>query len=419
MHRFPFSQQSQELTTLARFQLAKFSYTTNSNNYRGPLTWSHVFGNGDIVGEFERHTMSPPGRILFKVLCNNETLEEIGITDLLKEHDNSLKAPPNQDNWKKPVFAVVVKLPCLAVKYPLRNTCIRRFQIKFSSDRDYYSALAILSEINCPFSDSNTSSAQPMRRSTSCLSNLGSTGPTTGAQDGLSRTTGTPRSSSSMIPPPYPFRSAPVYSLPSSSSSSTTLYGANRPFSSSTTSTPLTNKNPNQPQFQRPSTTTCYTGFHDTQDLDENLPPTRELPFPKPATKKPRLTLKPNPADAAASSKASSTDTPTKAKIKRSIPTPKNQNIPTQPSSPSRTQANTNTANTTTTPTSTAPTQVTPIEPTSFLPAPADLAQYISNPTKERTAILENWVCAHLEDDNFAQLCVDVEGAWVRLFLGK
>lgn len=36
---------------------------------------------------------------------------------------------------------------------------IRRFQLKFSSDRDYYTALAILSEINCPFTESTAGSS--------------------------------------------------------------------------------------------------------------------------------------------------------------------------------------------------------------------------------------------------------------------
>lgn len=85
----------------------------------------------------------------------------------------------------KPIFAVIVKLPCLAIKYPkggmnVRVTTVysyvnvsypntkqvRRFQIKFASDQDYYTTLAILSNINCPFSESNVGPPQPVRRPT-------------------------------------------------------------------------------------------------------------------------------------------------------------------------------------------------------------------------------------------------------------
>lgn len=43
---------------------------------------------------------------------------------------------------------------------------VRRFQIKFASDQDYYTTLAILSNINCPFSESNVGPPQPVRRPT-------------------------------------------------------------------------------------------------------------------------------------------------------------------------------------------------------------------------------------------------------------
>lgn len=75
MHRSTYSQQPHEPTTLARFQLAKFSYTTLSINHRGPLTWSHVFGNGDLFGVFESYAALSFTRVLFRVVHNGwETL---------------------------------------------------------------------------------------------------------------------------------------------------------------------------------------------------------------------------------------------------------------------------------------------------------------------------------------------------------
>ncbi|PWY82288.1 hypothetical protein BO83DRAFT_129083 [Aspergillus eucalypticola CBS 122712] len=49
----------------------------------------------------------------------------------------------------------------------------------------------------------------------------------------------------------------------------------------------------------------------------------------------------------------------------------------------------------------------------------ADLSSYISNPTEERMASLETWICNQLEDDMFLELCRDVEGIWQRIAFGR
>lgn len=46
------------------------------------------------------------------------------------------------------------------------------------------------------------------------------------------------------------------------------------------------------------------------------------------------------------------------------------------------------------------------------------LSQYVKSPTAERTAFLENWMCKLIEDDNFVTLCEDVEGTWRRFAFG-
>ncbi|KAL3479916.1 hypothetical protein BJX99DRAFT_255076 [Aspergillus californicus] len=405
MQRLSFSQQSLDPTTLARFQLAKFSYTTTSIDYRGPLTWNHIFGNGDITARFERRTISPSGPVVFKVLRNDETLEDIGITDLLNQYESQLHSM--QGNPKRPGFAVVVKPPCLAVKYPARNTCIRRIQIKFSSDREYYSALALLSDINCPFSESQPSPAQPIGRSSSYLPK----------SEPISLSSATRAPGSDILHP-----------LPSSSSSSITLYDTNRstsalnftsrsPFDPTDSTTPAsrTKNGPVEGRFQRPNTSTGYTGFHDTQDLDESLPPTRELPFHKPGPKPGLPKLK--PVDTAAS-KSSTSNTPLNGRAKRKRPNP--QATPTTSSSP--TTRSRLTMRSSTTPHSFAsPTSCsTTINPDSkpLIPTPTDFARCMSNPTIEGTNSLENWICTHIEDDGFTQLVENVEGIWMRFAQG-
>ncbi|GAT22238.1 Zn(II)2Cys6 transcription factor [Aspergillus luchuensis] len=49
----------------------------------------------------------------------------------------------------------------------------------------------------------------------------------------------------------------------------------------------------------------------------------------------------------------------------------------------------------------------------------ADLSSYISNPTEERMASLETWICNQLEDEGFLELCRDVEGIWQRIAFGR
>lgn len=46
-------------------------------------------------------------------------------------------------------------------------------------------------------------------------------------------------------------------------------------------------------------------------------------------------------------------------------------------------------------------------------------ASYLSAPTPERIAFLENWMCELIEDDQFLALCEDVEATWKRFAFGK
>lgn len=112
-------------------------------------------------------------------------------------------------NAKAPI-AVIVKSPCLAIRYPTRvnqvrpsshinkrrrdpmltHWQIRRFQLKFASSADYCRAISILSEIGCPITESIVG--------TTCQTSVGSqTRPNTSA---WSQDTSTPlRTSTSHI----------------------------------------------------------------------------------------------------------------------------------------------------------------------------------------------------------------------------
>ncbi|KAL4764120.1 uncharacterized protein BDW70DRAFT_157240 [Aspergillus foveolatus] len=339
MHRSTYSQQPHEPTTIARFQLAKFSYTTLSINHRGPLTWSHIFGNGNLFGVFESYAALSSTRVLFRVVHNGwETLEEIGITDLIKESEEQRRS---QDSSRRPAFAVVVKLPCLAVKYPQGPGYVRRFQVKFSSDRDFYSALATLSDINCPFAESNVSSARPMSGPASSLSNLGQFDPVSRSQHCPSTAT----------------------------ENSTSVIGMALPYIGATTS----------------STTAHPSG---TAEASPSPPKTK---------------------------KAASTQRAAKGRK----PPKKDHTI--LPSSAPPEDLTKRPDQQTTTTTATVKTTSTPGGPFEKvgLPTPANLAKYTSEPAADRTASLQAWLCAHLEDPNFLQLCEDIEGIAERYYLGE
>ncbi|BAE57381.1 unnamed protein product [Aspergillus oryzae RIB40] len=92
-------------------------------SHRGPFNWSHIIGNGDIICIFERHAIPSPlySRVLLKVMRDHDILEQIDIMHLSR--DAMGQPQPSQHGQTKPIFAVVVKLPCLAVKYPEGSGC--------------------------------------------------------------------------------------------------------------------------------------------------------------------------------------------------------------------------------------------------------------------------------------------------------
>ncbi|KAF9889401.1 hypothetical protein FE257_007302 [Aspergillus nanangensis] len=52
-------------------------------------------------------------------------------------------------------------------------------------------------------------------------------------------------------------------------------------------------------------------------------------------------------------------------------------------------------------------------------PQAIELSSYKFAPTAERMAWLDNWICTHVADDSFLQLCQDIEGTWRRIALGE
>ncbi|CAI7588905.1 unnamed protein product [Penicillium bialowiezense] len=102
------------------FTIAKFSHTRTLIDHVGPLNWNHVTGDGDLLCIFER--ISDPNQVssslIQKVLRGNDMLEQVDIVYQIRVAAMSAQLIPTP----KSHFAVVVKSPCIAVKYAERET---------------------------------------------------------------------------------------------------------------------------------------------------------------------------------------------------------------------------------------------------------------------------------------------------------
>lgn len=64
--------QPEQPIELARLFLAKFSHTATSTGHRGPLNWNHLIGSGEIIGVFEKLTVS--NNVSLKVFHNTDII---------------------------------------------------------------------------------------------------------------------------------------------------------------------------------------------------------------------------------------------------------------------------------------------------------------------------------------------------------
>ncbi|KAL1960334.1 hypothetical protein VTO42DRAFT_8294 [Malbranchea cinnamomea] len=269
--------------------ILKFSYTTTSAERTSPLAWTHMSGGGDLAVVLDSLTVMDDGSAqnrkvqYMKVQKGIEVLEELNLAWLVQEAQ-ATAAQQSPRNLRSSV-AVLVKTPCLAIRYPKQMNQVRRFQVKFASEADYYKAVSILSEIGCPITDSAATAGPPLASSGLMESNTPST------------TSGThPLYAISDVPTIRPSSALPD-TRPSSLGSSSTISAvtggscsndsANRNIAPPPTTTTFarsgshphsTNLNPNLALKHRPSTA---PSFPDVETLSQLLPPKRELPFAK------------------------------------------------------------------------------------------------------------------------------------------
>lgn len=368
------SQQPREPTQLACLSLAKFSHTTTSIGHNGPLNWSHIIGNGDIVGQIESHSASglTPARVLLKVFRDYEllvrtwgpwaslktTLTETvlsfrkkSILRIIHERPQTLLCQGRTVRWSR---LLPWSWSCPVLLWNIRRmvyACVLKFN---PSDKEYLSVIIL---IESRFVDSRSNFRRITTTTQPWLSWATSSAPFQNPtldrchpladlhlQNGelgqlilhplLQRCSLVPQ-----VQPVYQlwtmcsFRrgrlpqlihlrwhllwvSSPNWYRPGTSPANCwlALIGSFlRPTSSSTTHTltelvPTSNSqgpNPNninltrsQLQSNIPEQSNAVpssrppTACHDTETLDQLLPPKRDLPFTKPATKKPRTSGK-------------------------------------------------------------------------------------------------------------------------------
>ncbi|KGO69252.1 hypothetical protein PITC_095740 [Penicillium italicum] len=461
---------------ITRLAIAKFSHTTTAIDHVGPLTWNHVPGNGHLACIFEKFldSESVPSRMIQKVVRGDGILEQLDLVFFVRMAGMQARLIPPP----RPYFAVVVKSPCLAVKYPHGETHIRRFQIKFTTERDYFTALTLLGEINCPLTEGKIpvpviqrfpsvsswtsgqlSSVAPRTTNTAATS-TGSNGVhfyTAGAL-GSGRTTPIRASSpaSTISHPTSRLGPVPAFNPPSHNREPVDL---SQPLHASSLAH-ASNKEP-EPSSSQLST---MSAIHNVDQLNQMLPPKRDLPFSKPTARKPRAASLARTTQNHPQSAPSPISQPTEP-TKDSEPRPpclvvEPNTYSGLPESNSHPLSQTNPCPETSQPLllyeePPASQNTAPIcefaEPTcqahsvpntlniqnhpansnsnhnpasksnGKAPALAEdcLSQYLSSPTAERVVFLENWMCELIDDDSFMTLCEDVEGTWRRFAFGQ
>lgn len=266
-------------------------------------------------------------------------------------------------------------------------------------------------------------------------------------------------SSSSNVPLVPTFNPIPTSHIPGQQQSTDLRWRQNNP--------PLhpTHAEPDTPN-SRPSTAPAY---HDISQLNKMLPPKRDLPFSKPAPKRTRL----GASDQTATKKRPSLPPPLRQPASPGNNQERRQSAraealthsefritDSQTQSPPPTQPHPDAITTITTSPKHPPLQLPRVASgrrTQVLvphDSPADLqsninntnsvnqntqehdpisrptpktsekvedhlAMYLTSPTPERIAFLENWMCELIEDDKFMALCQDVEATWRRFAFGN
>ncbi|KAJ5173214.1 hypothetical protein N7492_005807 [Penicillium capsulatum] len=445
-----------------QLNLAKFSHAITTTDRPGPMAWTHVNSNDDLSCVLEKfdEISSAPSKLILRVIQYKNVLEQIDLAYWVR----TIRPSPAQgDISQKPAFAVVVKSPCLAVKYPqgghrrdqvpvdrgqhshaspptsrfffimgLRTSLGRhdeeyeQYNARYGYKRNfllYYAGVYAL----------RNDKLVPVHVPVAYVSNAWST--------------------KAPIPPSP--SSASTYNMASTvgrKSPDTQALDHNLGVGNLQSDSTLPSSQKTALAFQIPETRSPAVSVHyDESQLNQMLPPKRQLPFVKPGQKRVR-TNSSQPDSAQPNPQVTSVDQvldPPSSQISNPMTRRCNSLRSDSQSQPLvSTQLYTVAADT-----SLVAADLENTQPYS-LSAPANeqqvsesivpgfdgcvgnsdagdqqtqrtaetlenqLALYLSSPTPERVAFLENWMCELIEDDGFMRLCQDVEATWRRFAFG-
>ncbi|KAF3388377.1 hypothetical protein F1880_003733 [Penicillium rolfsii] len=430
-----------------RMPLSRFSYTEGALNSPARLIWTHINGDGNLFCEIEQYVKSDahPSLIL-KVIHEGRALrtqERIDLDEHIGGANNGPKSS-QEDRNVKPAFVVVVKLPCIAIKYLLNIMQMRRVQFKFYQDRDYYTVLSMLSGANCPLAEG---SVPILHRPPSTVS-WGSvaTAKQTNNLPCETRAAVTPESNAPG-PANYMGRKASGFETSSNAAQNYLSLQSLEP----QCSLPAIPLEAGQTTSEKaPSRLSTGPIYHD-QELNQMLPPKRDLPFTKLKSKMSRAdttSLKSSQQVVPESSypepdvlqrRESFMSEPQSQQLIQTQPYPEPMDLSqesarfqailpnpalsteSQQPGPASSVAGSNKRARTDNGQINATIIQAPQSMRWSVPMSVEeqLSEYVKAPTKERSAFLEQWMCELIQDDNFVSLCEDVEGTWRRFAFGR
>ncbi|KAA6413315.1 MAG: hypothetical protein FRX48_03059 [Lasallia pustulata] len=271
------------LNGLLTMPLGKFSYATTLALQSKPI-WTHLPDRDNMFAVFDLVSSMGSGddvsqRNVLKVVRASDLVESIDLDDLQPQvlKDDDCAASMGLQDADRLVL-IIHRAPLVAIRYPLPHGQVRRIQMKFAQAYDYTMAVRLLQRLKLPIRAS-----APIPRPHTTISN------------GYSRAQSSP--ASALLQPQEEnissqrgkFSALPAHDPVARSSSvmleSSPFLGSSQIFRANSTSSM-----PRGVSFQKELTgaqRSLNADLNNDGNLDQLLPPKRELPFAKAKSKLP------------------------------------------------------------------------------------------------------------------------------------
>ncbi|KZF21074.1 hypothetical protein L228DRAFT_284146 [Xylona heveae TC161] len=271
--------------------ITKFSHAINLNQHDTNVNWSHITKRDNMFVVFDSaksfiNTVTEERRLL-KVIVGADVVEIVDLDRLCQDMaDAAAQSSLFLSQTGQTPSAVMIRCPCIAMRYLKPTGEIRRFQIRLAVEADFYTAASILTRIGFSLNNGpvrRTTTIMPPSRPISAPSQLHPTEFLSLSQsepafdrtiEVESPTAEMPRNLISSIPTSHRFLD-------------------DQPFQSSAPVHASTRQLPED--IIRPTTAPVSMPLSQEETLTQIIPPRRELPFgrPVPASSSPSRTTIP------------------------------------------------------------------------------------------------------------------------------